>query len=148
MRLRFFTISAHDPEDSARDLNEFLASNRILEIERHFVAEGGYWAICVSYTDSSAKAAKPRIDYKETLDPQTFTIFSRLREIRKVLAERDSVPAYAVFTNDQLAEMAKKRVSTLAELRDIAGVGETRAGRYGNAMLKCLLATKAQGSEN
>ena len=141
MRLQFFSIPALDPEASTRELNDFLAKHRILEVEKCFVANGGYWAVCVSFGESSAKAEpKPRIDYKQLLDPATFTVFSRLRENRKVLAEQDGVPVYAVFTNEHLAEMARQRMSTLAELRALPGVGEAKVSRYGNAMLKVLSA--------
>ena len=49
-----------------------------------------------------------RIDYKEVLDEKTFALFSKLREKRKVLAEKDAVPVYSVFTNEQLAQMAQR----------------------------------------
>ena len=125
MRLRFFRIPTLGSDAAAQELNDFLANHLILDVEKHFAPEGNYWSVCVTYLESTSKApAKSRIDYKETLDPATFVIFSRLREIRKALAEQDGIPVYTVFTNDQLAEMAKQRLNSLDELRALPGVGE------------------------
>ena len=41
------------------------------------------------------------------LDGRTFEVFSKLRVFRKQIAERDAVPAYAVYTDAELAEIAK-----------------------------------------
>ena len=48
------------------------------------------------------------------------------------------MPAYALFTNEQLAEMVQRRVRTLAALREIAGVGEARIEKYGEDFLDIL----------
>ena len=45
-----------------------------------------------------------RIDYKEVLSAPEFERFARLRLLRKELAEKEGVPAYAIFTNEQLAQ--------------------------------------------
>ena len=62
-------------------------------------------------------------------------MFSRLRALRKERADAEGVPAYALFTNDQLAEMVQRRVTSAAALREISGVGEARVEKYGEAFL-------------
>jgi hypothetical protein len=53
-------------------------------------------------------ATRPdREDYREVLSPEEFVVFSKLREVRKQFAEKESVPAYTIFTNEQLAEMVR-----------------------------------------
>ena len=47
-------------------------------------------------------------------------------------------PSYAVFTNEQLAEMVQRRVASAAALREIAGIGEARIEKYGAAFLDIL----------
>ncbi|MDA9120080.1 HRDC domain-containing protein, partial [Opitutales bacterium] len=42
------------------------------------------------------------VDYKEILEPADFACFVRLRELRKELAKKEEVPAYAIFTNINL----------------------------------------------
>lgn len=64
-------------------------------------------SIIVEYDKSDIKKAidfkeKPKIDYRDILKPEDFTIYSKLREIRKEIAEKNGVPVYTVFTNEQL----------------------------------------------
>jgi superfamily II DNA helicase RecQ len=56
----------------------------------------------------------------------------------KELAEKEGVPAYALFTNEQLADMVKQSITTMAALRNVKGVGPARAAKYGAAFLEVL----------
>ena len=95
-------------------------------------------AISITKTEDSPKAAsKGKIDYREVLNEQDFAVFARLRTLRKELADGEGIPAYAVFTNEQLAEIVQRRVQSAAALREIAGVGEALS-KYGEAFLRLL----------
>jgi len=74
---------------------------------------------------------KSRIDYKEVLNEQDFALFSKLRELRKQIAEKEGIPVYAVFTNEQLAEIVRRKVKTKTEMRKIEGIGEAKVEKYG-----------------
>ena len=78
------------------------------------------------------------MDYKEILPPADFVTFARLREVRKELAKAEQVPAYAIFTNEQLAEIAKILPVSAHALSKIEGVGESRVEKYGGQFLKVL----------
>ena len=86
------------------------------------------------------------VDYKEVLSPEDFVIFARLREMRKELARTEQVPAYAIFTNEQLAEMAKLRPVSKNGLSRIVGVGESRIQKYGAQFLKILKEKESTGT--
>ncbi|MCF1182035.1 HRDC domain-containing protein [Marichromatium gracile] len=58
--------------------------------------------------------------------------------MRKTLAEQAGVPVYAIFSNEQMAEMVTRRVETASALSEIAGVGEARVEKYGAAFLEVL----------
>ena len=140
-------VPVHSAEEAATVLNQFLAGHRILAIDRQFVTDGANsaWAICVSFDDSSADATprssigkRGKVDFKDMLSPPEFAVFSRLRALRKERADAEGMPAYALFTNDQLAEMVQRRVTTATALRDIPGVGEARVEKYGEAFLDIL----------
>ena len=64
--------------------------------------------------------------------------FERLRALRKRLADAEGVPAYIVFSDAVLREMAKHAPRTRAELLGIPGVGPVKLERYGEAFLKAL----------
>jgi superfamily II DNA helicase RecQ len=50
----------------------------------------------------------PKVDYKEVLKPEEFEVFSRLRDWRKAVAEKEGVPVYVVLSNEQLADMVRR----------------------------------------
>ena len=78
------------------------------------------------------------MDYKEILSADDFAVFVRLREARKELAAKEAIPVYAVCTNEQLAEMAKDRAATMADLKKIDGFGDAKAEKYGEAFLAAM----------
>jgi ATP-dependent DNA helicase RecQ len=59
-------------------------------------------------------------------------LFDRLRALRKQLAEERAWPAYVIFHDRVLREMAARRPQSNAELRGIPGVGPTKAEAYGD----------------
>jgi ATP-dependent DNA helicase RecQ len=65
-------------------------------------------------------------------------MFDRLRERRKELADRQKVPAYIVFSDKVLVEMAMRRPTTDSELLDVSGVGPAKLKRYGQDFLEVL----------
>lgn len=146
MRLKFFAIPALGPEAAEAELHRFLASHRVSQVERHCIADGAasYWAVCVTWVEGDPAAPvadatrRSRIDYREVLAADEFALYDRLRTLRKQFADAESVPPFAVFTNDHLAEMVRQRVATAAGLAAIPGVGEARLARYGPAFVELL----------
>ena len=146
MQVEIFTIPVKHPQEAQEGLNRFLRSHRVLTVEKVFHAsgEGCFWTFCVEYLEGTSnlpadkKKSVPKIDYKEVLSDEQFAVFSRLRDLRKSLAEREAVPAYAIFTNEQLAAMVRGKVQTMSELAKIEGLGESRVKKYGEAFLALL----------
>jgi DNA helicase-2/ATP-dependent DNA helicase PcrA len=64
--------------------------------------------------------------------------FGALREWRLERAKADEVPAYVVFHNATLAEIAERQPRTLAELALVPGVGPAKLERYGEDVLAAL----------
>jgi superfamily II DNA helicase RecQ len=149
MRIKIFNIPAFAYEDAAVELNRFLASHRILGIDRQFVQDSvnSAWCFCVSYQEAAERAApmkRGKVDYKEQLSERDFILYSRLRDLRKRLAEQQGIPVYALFTNEQMAIMVLQQVSTCTQLQEIDGVGEARVKKYGQAFLDQLEQTRAE----
>ena len=100
---------SNDDSEVAADLNHFLAEHRILSIDRQLVIDGAdsVWAICVTFDlggPRPAAARRGKVDFKDVLSAPEFAVFARLRALRKQMSDAEGVPAYALFTNDQLAE--------------------------------------------
>ena len=144
MQLRIFVIPIKNIETSETEMNRFLRGNRILAVTKEFVnnGENSFWSIAVEYLEQLSGGGKQpagvradRIDYKEVLSAKDFAVFSRLRDLRKQIANGDAVPVYAIFTNEQLAEMARKRPASKEALMQIEGVGEAKVQKYGQQFL-------------
>jgi len=147
VKLRFFVVPMFDGEEGSDELNRFLATNRVLLVERHFVSDGprSAWAICVSYVDRGGRPAPEqgqgkRVDYRELLSESDFAVYAMLRSLRKSMAEKDGLPAYTLFTNEQLAAMVRQRATSLKALEEIPGVGAARVKKYGTPFLEVLKA--------
>ena len=65
-------------------------------------------------------------------------LLAALKALRLKLAEKEKVPAFVVFSNATLEDMAKKQPKTMAEFLTVSGVGAVKAQRYGTAFLKEL----------
>lgn len=66
------------------------------------------------------------------------TLFDRLRAWRMETARERDVPAYVIFTDATLREIAIARPTSLSELRTISGVGDRKLEAYGSAIIEIV----------
>ena len=64
------------------------------------------------------------------------TVFDRLRAWRAAMAKERNVPAYVIFHDATLREIALARPTTRAELAHISGIGDRKLDAYGEAILE------------
>jgi ATP-dependent DNA helicase RecQ len=69
----------------------------------------------------------------EGVDPG---LFEELRQLRRSLADAQSVPPYVVFSDATLRELTRRRPSNLAQMRQVHGVGESKLNSYGAVFLE------------
>ena len=67
-------------------------------------------------------------------------VFDRLKEWRRKRAQADGVPAYVVFHDRTLAEIAERRCKDWADLAAISGVGPSKLERYADEVLAVVSA--------
>ena len=65
-------------------------------------------------------------------------LFEALREKRAELAREAGVPAYVIFSNATLMDMAKKKPTKMSQFRKVSGVGELKANWYGKEFLRVI----------
>jgi ATP-dependent DNA helicase RecQ len=82
----------------------------------------------------SSRAVKPRPG-ADDLAPQDASMFERLRTWRAGAAKEQGVPAYVIFHDATLRQIAADRPTSLAELSHVSGVGEAKLARYGQQVL-------------
>jgi ATP-dependent DNA helicase RecQ len=87
---------------------------------------------------ATPKTPKPRriapVDLSEAAAP----VFERLRAWRAAAAKEQGVPAYVIFHDATLRQIATETPATLAELSTINGVGENKLVKYGQQILDTL----------
>ncbi|MDZ7811636.1 MAG: HRDC domain-containing protein [Ideonella sp.] len=154
MSLHCFFVPARAPELAQSELNAFLAAQRVLAVQREWLADGAHsgWAFCVETVagpgplPAALKAGgggsrrSPEVDYKRVLSPADFARYAHLRDWRKQAAQAEGVPLYALFSNEQLAAIVTQGVASLAALGQVDGVGAARVAKYGAALLLALQA--------
>lgn len=153
--LHFFIVPALTPQAAQAELNAFLQQNRVVHVEKQWVADAAasFWSLCVTVVDGpgplpanlrapgqgarggGGTAGGGKIDYREVLNEADFTVFAELRNLRASIAQAEGVPPYALFSNEQLASMVRQRVATAEQLRAIDGVGEARVAKYAERFL-------------
>ena len=137
-------------------MNAFIRSHRVMRVEKQCFPEG--WAFCVCWMDGEPPSKIPngaeyrkseKIDYMEVLPPEQFAKFSRMRAVRKEIADKGGLRSYEVATDAQLAEIAKMENPTLAGLKKIKNFGNMRVERYGKALIEASeKATEAKTEES
>lgn len=65
-------------------------------------------------------------------------LFEQLRQLRKKLADEQSIPPYMVFSDSTLKLMAQQRPQNLEELSQISGVGSYKLERYGKEFTEAI----------
>ncbi|MEI6066544.1 MAG: HRDC domain-containing protein [Methylococcaceae bacterium] len=157
MKMHFFTVPAKWPEQAQQTLNAFCAQHRVMTLEKQFVDVGieSYWSICVTFMEGinlpvagNVTNRRDKIDYRDVLSEQDFALYAQLRNLRKALSEQEGIPAYALFTNEQLAGMVTGRVRSESELAKIEGVGKARLEKYGSAFLQVLKTSLPEPQEH
>lgn len=72
----------------------------------------------------------------EPLAGDAKAVFERLRGLRAKIAREDEVPAFVVFSDRTLREIARARPADAAALLDVPGVGPAKLEKYGDAFLR------------
>jgi ATP-dependent DNA helicase RecQ len=90
--------------------------------------------ILTKQIDIAEKRARTRTGAIECDEP----LFERLRALRRQLADERGVPAYVIFSDVSLREMARKYPTNSTEFRRIPGVGEQKLKNFGAPFLSVI----------
>jgi ATP-dependent DNA helicase RecQ len=85
--------------------------------------------------EKPAKVSKIAEDSWEGVDKG---LFEALRKLRSTLARKQGLPAYIVFGDAALRDMARRRPSSFIRLLDVKGVGEKKSRQYGQVVLETI----------
>lgn len=141
MKIKFFTIPINSAEDYEKEVNSFLSTHKIVEINKQLTQSEGqsYWCIYIGYIEHGPsgynnKGSNP--DFLHTLPEKERSLFSQFRTVRKEIAREDNISAYLVATNDELAEIARLEKLTVANIKKVKGFGEKKAEKYAKRIIE------------
>lgn len=114
MQVKTFVLPVLSSDSSEDELNKFLRSHRVLQIERHFCSEnGGYWAVLVEYVDGDPTDSVPPAHRRDRQDPsqglseEERKRYDNFKQVRRRLATENAMPAYLIFTNERTGYISR-----------------------------------------
>ncbi len=107
------------------------------------VTDLGWAVLRGEHTPTLLRPVSKQSKKDRKLDPGAWdgvdrTLFERLRELRRKLATEQGVPAYIVFGDATLRDLARRRPSTVNQLLAVHGVGQKKCDDYGPQFLECI----------
>jgi ATP-dependent DNA helicase RecQ len=92
------------------------------------------------------RRARQAMEHPSAVPVSRPPLFEALRDLRRQLASERGIPAYVIFNDKTLLEMALTRPTDPDALLAIPGVGPTKLERYGEAFLAVLQGTPSPPS--
>ena len=150
MEYRVFVIPFHEQTMSFADevFRSFCQQNRIVDCTPHFYIHDSVptWTVMVGHRgpqmtkpkrpmqepsnrkkSSSVKASMTKVEEQR---------YELLRTWRNKQSIKEGRPPYAIFTNAQVADIAKQNPETIAGLKRIDGIGDGLSNKYGKMILE------------
>lgn len=88
-------------------------------------------ALVKEHDDSPAKSR-----FKLSDSDAKDELFETLRELRKKIAQKENVPAYLIFSDKVLSEIAEQKPTSLEEFAEIPGIGNFKLKKYGEIFVR------------
>jgi ATP-dependent DNA helicase RecQ len=80
---------------------------------------------------------KAKVELDNDLDQ---ALYENLKSARQQIAKKRRVPAYVIFHDKTLIELAKTKPQSFEEMLDISGIGEAKLKKFGQTLLDVILA--------
>lgn len=81
---------------------------------------------------------------EDSLSDDENTLLLALKGLRRTLAQERDVPAYVIFSDKTLADMARRQPTTLIEFADVHGVGDSKLRQFGDTFTQFINAHMAE----
>ena len=138
--LSTYGLMKNTPRSEIRTMMDYLEYEGYLRQGEHQVVELTEGAGDVLYRSKKVsmlvrKEPEAEKQAASRLTGEVSDLYEALRELRAELAAEHKIPAYVIFSNATLSDMAKKRPKNMTEFRKVSGVGELKANWYGKQFL-------------
>lgn len=115
------------------DLNRFCLNKKVLNVNIEFFRDEkqAYWTVFIEYdTTLENTGNEPR-----GLTDAGRLCYEKLREWRKVTAEKEGIPPFVIARNSHFVDIVNKEIHTLEGLKQINGFGRKKVEKYGNDII-------------
>lgn len=85
--------------------------------------------------EKAARSRLVRSAFTAKVDEQ---LWEALKQLRKQLAEKESTPAYIIFSDAALEDMVETKPTTLEEFAQVRGVGQIKLEKYGRTFVSLI----------
>lgn len=84
---------------------------------------------------------QPKASGKKSAEPMSVDeeLFNYLKSVRSQLAQKQQVPAFMIFSDTTLIDMADKKPTTEADFLEVHGVGQHKLKKYGELFIQALI---------
>ncbi|MGX7667727.1 HRDC domain-containing protein [Flavobacterium pedocola] len=147
MLIQVFTIRTGAPyvQSDQNTLNAFLDRVRFIKSTAHFVTaeeDQSYWSILIQYEAEQMETKpirekKPQTKESE-LTPGVQYVLECLKAWRTDKANQLNLPKYMVCHNSELISIALHQPQTIEALKQIKGIGDKKAEKYGDDIIAVL----------
>ena len=118
--------------------NEPAVKGRRRRSEERPRSKRGSGARVIGTDDVLVRMESPGAPEAPSLDAASTQLLARLKELRSTIAREDRVPAYVVFADRTLAELAVRRPRTTSAMEQVRGIGPAKLEKYGERFLAVL----------
>ncbi|MCX6112553.1 MAG: HRDC domain-containing protein [Proteobacteria bacterium] len=120
----------------ADELNKFCLNKKVSnkKIEFFHDEKTVYWTVFIEYET----VLEHSFNEPKGLTEAGTLCYERLREWRKVTAEKEGVPPFVIAKNSHLVEIINKEIKTLEALKQINGFGRRKVEKYGKDIIEII----------
>jgi len=145
-RLSTYGLLSEYPERIVRDWVEQLVAQKCISKTGEFnvlnVTKKGWQVLKGEETprllEPAKKKGKVSRPVKDSWEGVDRDLFEQLRTVRRAIADERHVPAYIIFGDAVLRDMARRRPSTADGFLEVKGVGEQKSIQYGSIFLEAI----------
>jgi len=134
---RIITIPFNSADNNfpEKELNEFVRNKKGYEYKVEFFrkSNNAFWTVFISYE----KELTEKTEFKLEFDWQK-KLYEEIRKWRNERAEKEGIPPYLIYTNNQVKEMIINKCLTKGSLKNIDGIGDKKCQEYGEETIEIV----------
>jgi len=120
-------------------LEQASAGREVLEVRDHFFMRGDVphlvLVLVLGAENEPPRRRAPAEDPGKALPPQLQALYRDLRQWRNERAKTEGIPSYVIMRNVLVVEICRRLPRSLAELKEIDGIGDGTCAKYGREIL-------------